>query len=82
MTDLLSAFFAISPPDSVYVSTLRRNNRPSPRPAVRMTWFGPAAQRLLDATGWTTGKPALDARLAAWQRWLTYRRASHGSRYG
>lgn len=81
VADMLCALYALSPPNSVTMETFRRSDRPSMRPGLSLVWYGPAAVRLLDAIGWQTGKPSLDARLLAWQRWRAYRKASRASRF-
>lgn len=48
------------------------------RPEVGVQWAGTAAERVLDAIGWQTGKPKMDAKLLAWRRWSAYKRKAAG----
>lgn len=80
---LFRTVYAAMPPQSIAVRVARRTwirNRGARatghRPAIEVIWTAPTAQRLAERLGWRVGKPAMDAKLAAWKRWLNYRKAS------
>jgi hypothetical protein len=70
----LRAVATVVMPDRVDCRVARRGA--GVRPALSLGWYGPAAQRLLDAVGWQVGRPAFDRKADAWRRWLAYRRAT------